>query len=431
MLPPQSKPLDQPRIIPDLDLSAYQSDIVNDTHRFRVLACGRRWGKTTVGIAVMLKMIRDQANKTIWWIAPTYSISTDVWRSLLIALEGQWTQKQESKYLLYLGNNNQLRVRSGANPDLLRGSGLDLAVLDEAAMMEENLWTHAIRPALSDKKGSALFLSSPRGKNWFHRMYLRGLDPAFPDWKSWNYPSADGGRIDKEEVELAESELTSNTFRQEYGAEFIDEAGDVFRNVLARATGIQHEYPPPGSRIIFGIDFGRSKDFTAIAILDANTTTLLSMDRFNKIDWNAQRGRIIALNECWKPETIWAESNSIGTVNIEELRNSGLPMRSFHTNAASKPQAINALQLAFESDLQSITIYPDPVLIGELGAYQAIPGVGGGWRYSAPPGGHDDTVIALAIALYGARHSGSAMITERGSSPPPDAPNTEGRSFLR
>jgi hypothetical protein len=125
---------------------------------------------------------------------------------------------------------------------------------------------------------------------------------------------------------------------------------------------------------------------------------MVDMDRFNQIDWQLQRGRVKAMADKWRARTILAESNSIGEPNIEALRDMGLCVDSFATTPASKPGLIDALALAIEN--KEIGILDDPVLISELQAYEMERLPGGSFRYSAPEGGHDDTVIGLALAWH-------------------------------
>src|SRR5450432_1318114 len=303
-----------------------------------------------------------------------------------------------------------LRVRSGDDPDSLRGAGLDLAVLDEAAFLHESVWTGVIRPALSDRRGKALFLSTPKGVgNWFSKVYGYGLDPSRPEWQAWCFPTSSNPHIAPEEIEAARADLPERVFRQEYLSEFIADSGDVFRNVTQRAIVAPQSSPVAGHQIIFGLDWARVEDFTCVAILDATTHQLVAMDRFNGIGWALQRGRIAALAQLWRPTVIWAEANSIGGPNIEALQADGLPVYPFTMTSASKDAVINGLALALERDREALTIIPDPVLLHELQAYKVERLPSGRFRYSAPPGEHDDTVISLALAWYGAQYGGTSI----------------------
>lgn len=383
-----------------------QIDILEHPARFKVVACGRRFGKTETGKILLIE--RALTGRVCWWISPTFRMADDVWRSLKATLEGMMLDKNESMRRLTLPGGGEIRVQSGHAPDALRGSGLDLAVLDEAAYLHPDVWHAAIRPALADRRGEALFLSSPRGRNWFWGLYMLGQNPQHADWKSWRFPTTANPLIDPAEIEAQRDLLPDHLFRQEYLAEFLQDAGGVFRNVEAAATVEPGGDPSPGAQIVFGVDWGRSNDYTAIAVLDAQSGQVLALDRFNLIGWELQRGRLANLAAQWRPDAIWAEANSIGGPNIEALQSEGLPVIAFTTTARSKGPLIEALALAIERG--DIALLRDPVLIEELQAYSLERLPSGGFRYSAPPGGHDDTVISVALAWHGATH-GSAGIS--------------------
>jgi hypothetical protein len=154
--------------------------------------------------------------------------------------------------------------------------------------------------------------------------------------------------------------------------------------------------PEPGHDYVIGCDWGRSNDFTVYMVLDATARAVIRMDRSNRVDYAVQCDRLKALSEQWQPRQIIAEQNSIGQAVIEQLTRDGLRIQPFVTTNASKAQAIEALALAFERG--DIRILNDPILVSELVAYQAERLPSGLQRYGAPSGGHDDTVIALALA---------------------------------
>jgi len=135
------------------------------------------------------------------------------------------------------------------------------------------------------------------------------------------------------------------------------------------------------------------------------------MDRFNRIDYAVQRGRLGALADRYMPTVIMAESNSMGEPIIEQLQRDGLPVRGFNTTNATKAQIIEALGLAFERG--DLAILADPVLIGELQAYEMTRLPSGMVRYSAPDGMHDDCVMSLALAwLASVTNPGPILFTE-------------------
>jgi phage terminase large subunit-like protein len=355
----------------------------------------------------ILLIERALAGRIVWWISPSFRMADDVWRDLKTALDGAIAAKSEDMHRLDLHGGGVIRVQSGHDPDALRGAGLDLVVLDEAAYMHPDVWRAALRPALIDRRGEALFLSTPNGRNWFWSLYMRGQNRAHPDWMSWRLPTTANPMIDPAEVEDARQSLPERLFRQEYEAEFLAGAGGVFRRVEEAASVAPGQGPEPGERYIFGVDWGRDRDFTAIAVLAAESRQLVALERFNEIGWALQRGRLATLAHTWQPDAIWAEANSLGSPNIEALQDDGLPVIPFHTTATSKGPLIESLALALERG--ELTILPDPVLVGELQAYTLARLPSGRFSYSAPPGDHDDTVIALALAWHGATAPGTGI----------------------
>ncbi|MCB0246697.1 MAG: hypothetical protein KDI12_25020, partial [Anaerolineae bacterium] len=147
------------------------------------------------------------------------------------------------------------------------------------------------------------------------------------------------------------------------------------------------------------VDWGKHNDFTVLAVVDMQTNELCYLDRFNQIDYAVQTSRLKALASRFQPVTIIAESNAMGEPIIEQLQRDGLPVQAFKTTNATKTAVIDALAMAFEQG--AIRILNDPVLVGELQAYEMERLPSGMLRYSAPEGMHDDTVIALALAWSG------------------------------
>jgi phage terminase large subunit-like protein len=377
-----------------------QRKILDSRARFRVVACGRRFGKTEVGKRAIVT--RAQDGSRCWWLSPTYSMASQVWRDLKAACRDVRNLKiSETERRLDFPKGGMIAIRSTHNPDYLRGAGLDFAVLDEAAFMEPVVWPEIVRPMLLEKRGKALFLSSPNGLNWFWELYQLGLNKSQRTWRSFNFKSADNPLISPEELEALRLSTSERIFREEYLAEFIGDSGQVFRGIREAATAPLDAQPILGRRYAAGLDWGRETDYTVIVIMDADTRQMVAMDRFNQIGWSLQRGRLQAMIERWQPTSVWAEENSIGSVNIEALQQEGLPVRPFKTTAQSKTPLIEGLALAIERG--EVALLPDETLLGELASYRMERLPAGGYRYSAPSGMHDDTVIATALAWHGVR----------------------------
>lgn len=374
-----------------------QREIALDDARFKVAAAGRRFGKTRLGAA--LCMMTAGAGGRAWWVAPTYPVAQVGWRLIRrMALQIPGAEVRQAERIATLPNGGEIQVRSADNPDSLRGEGLDFVVMDECAFIHEDAWQEALRPALADRKGRALFISTPKGRNWFWRLWQRCIDDHDHEWRGWQLPTAANPYIDPTEIEAARLGLPERIFAQEFLAQFLDDAGGVFRRVMDASTAAAQDGMIGGHEYTFGVDWGRSNDFTAIAVLDVTTAELVALDRFNQIDYSLQLTRLTALYERFRPRAIVAEANSMGQPLIEQLQAQGLPVVPFTTTAASKQVAVDALALAFERG--SLRIIPDPVLIAELQAYEAERLPSGMLRYGAPNGMHDDTVMALMLAWH-------------------------------
>ena len=371
-----------------------QAMIGSDRSRFRVAACGRRFGKSELAKDVLIN--RALSGQRCWWLSPVYSQSTDLWHELEATLKPMagWVDISIGERNIYFPNDGYIGVRSAHNPDVLRGTGLDFVVLDEAAFMQVKVWDKIVRPMLLERRGGALFLSTPYGLNWFYDLYVRGLDDTEPDWASWHFSSYDSPLINDEELEDIKRVTPTRIFEEEYLAEFKADGGSVFRGIEKVTTAKKCD--PYKGRFHMGIDWGRDVDFTVVSVWDADRLTEVDIDRYNQVGWQMQRDRIVAMYEKWKPETMVAESNSIGAVNIEALQALGLPVRPFQTTGKSKPPLIEGLSLAIEQ--QKVTLLDDEMAKMELLSYQLTRLKSGGYSYDAPSGKHDDTVIARALA---------------------------------
>jgi phage terminase large subunit-like protein len=374
-----------------------QAEIAMHPARFRVAAAGRRFGKTRLGAALCVKTAADGGRA--WWVAPTYPVAMVGWRLIRrLALQVPGAEVRQSERLVSFPNGGEIQVRSADNPDSLRGEGLDFVVFDECAFIHEDAWQEAVRPALADRRGRALFISTPKGRNWFWRLWQRCIDDHDHEWHGWQLPTAANPYIAPSEIEAARLGLPERIFSQEFLAQFLDDAGGVFRRVMEAATATAQGGAIGGHEYAFGVDWGRTGDFTAVAVLDVTHSEIVALDRFNQIDYSLQLARLTALYERFRPRAIVAEANSMGQPLIEQLQAAGLPVVPFTTTAASKQIAVDALALAFERG--ALRIIPDPTLIAELQAYEAERLPSGMLRYGAPSGMHDDTVMALMLAWH-------------------------------
>ena len=373
----------------------WQRQVMTEARRFNVLAIGRRAGKSELG--KMQAVTPDVLRQPVGWFSPTYKDMTEVWRDMSARLAPIVSRQNATEKRLEYVTGGVLEFWSLDNPQAGRGRKYQRVIIDEAAFVNNlmDAWNFAIRPTLADMRGDAWFLSTPKGRNGFWQMWQYGNDPHEPEWAAWQMPSEVNPLIPREELAAMRRQLPERVAQQELDAAFVDDAGGVFRGVMAAATAAEQTEAVDGHAYIIGCDWGQSNDFTVYAVLDVTERACVYLDRFNQIDYELQKGRLMGLVRRFRPAQVIAESNSMGRPIIDSLVTSGAPVVPFVTTNATKAAAIQALQLGFETG--DIRIVPDPVLISELQAYEMDRTATGMPKYSAPEGMHDDTVMALAI----------------------------------
>ncbi len=389
-----------------------QKEVLADPARFKVLACGRRWGKTRLGASVCLATAVQGG--VAWWVAPTYPVASVGWRLLQrLCRQIPGTRSNQVDRMITMPSGGWLQVRSADDPDSLRGEGLDFVVVDEAAFVQERAWAEALRPALSDKRGGALIVSTPKGRNWFYRAWLRGQDTEDAEWASWQKPSTDNPFVRPEEIEQAKAETSERVARQEYDAEFLDDGGEVFRNVRTLSTGLPLEAPIEGRVYVAGLDLARKQDFTVLKVFDVTDVgkknedgvegiaVEVVMDRFNQVHWSTQIGRVRAVVERFGVRTLRVDATGVGDPIVQDLDKALQATRvdPFIFTAASRHQLLDNLALLYEK--QTIRALYDETSIGEKEMFVVTRTHGGSEKYAVADGAHDDTVFAEGLALWG------------------------------
>ena len=215
----------------NFSLLPWQQEVYADKTRFKVVAAGRRCGKSRIAaITLLIEGLRCPQGSAVLYVSPTMGQSRQIIWDLLLDLGREVIQGSHVNNLdITLINGARIYVRGADRPDTLRGVSLTYAVLDEVADIKPEAWEQVIRASLSDKKGRALFISSPKGRNWFYDIFKLGEDGTDPDWKSWHFTTKDNPLIDPDEIESAKRTLSSFAFKQEYMASFSNAGSDVFR----------------------------------------------------------------------------------------------------------------------------------------------------------------------------------------------------------
>jgi len=213
-----------------VELHPAQMEIFKSTARFKVVAAGRRFGKSRLAAWVLLMEGLKSKDKDVFYVAPTFQQAKDImWGTLKELGEGLIKSTHENTATITLINDRKIYLKGSDRPDTLRGVGLRYVVLDEYASMKPSVWELILRPTLADVKGSALFIGTPDGKNHFYDLWLQAGKEDYPEWEQFSYNSTDNPLLDPEEIEAARQSMSSQAFRQEFEASFESFNGGIFK----------------------------------------------------------------------------------------------------------------------------------------------------------------------------------------------------------
>ncbi|MCB2226676.1 MAG: phage terminase large subunit [Desulfarculaceae bacterium] len=372
------------------------------THRFVLACCGRRFGKT---IGLLMDMLRESVNYpniNAWWVDAIHYLARRAFRIMSKVVAASYLATPEniskSELRIELITGSVMEFHSAERGDRLRGEGVHRAYLNEASLIKAELWYEALYPMLTDTGGRAAFAFTPKGQgHWTYKEFLKGQSAESPDYASIQLPTSANPHIDPKFIEAAKKDLPAESFRQEYLAEFLPDSSGVFRNIDACTKGeldSPHTVPVNGP-YAGGLDLAKHEDYTVLDILDARGR-LAWHDRFQRQNWPVMKARIIEAAKRYRAHLV-VESNSIGDVIIDDLREAGVSCEGFATTGSSKQGLIQGLMTALEQSLITFPSIPELIIELKIFEYDRLPS--GAIRYQAPEGAHDDEVIALALAV--------------------------------
>ena len=387
--------------------------------RFRVVCTGRRFGKTYCLAGELLDWTRKNGGE-YGWVAPTYNVADrgiEAFRELggdVLNVFGRAPSRIELPGMVGYPPS-RIWFLSADNADSIRGFGFKGLVIDEAASIPRDVWNYVLRPTISQTLGWAVFVSTPKGRNWFYDMFTRGQDPNEPDYASFTFPSKASPFFPAKEWEDARRTLPEDVFKQEYQAEFLEDSAGVFRGIDACLTSdVPAEVP---RSVVIGCDVAKHTDWTVLVAMDAVTGRCFAMERFNQLDWPIQKERIVSFARRWCGRVI-LDATGVGDPIYDDLKRVLPDIEAFKLTAVSKTELIQRLIVALEqrhvswpagnrSGSLAVGQSDWEILTAEMKRYEYAIGPSGGLTYSAPSGYHDDCVIALALANHGRWEAGT------------------------
>ena len=319
-------------------LHEYQQEVANDPARFKVVCCGRRWGKTKMCGAIAVQ--KALQGKRVWWMAPDYDTSDLGWREVIglvgqLPIDGMFIKNSKPKEIVFPDGGF---IKFKTSRSFGRGEGLDYLIVDEADFIDgegklgaENsgkIWNEVLRPTLVDRKGSAIFITTPNIEGgWINKMFLQGQEKHNSDVKSWTFSSYTNPYLDHAEIEAMKVDMPSITFRREVLAEWVSSAGARIQRkwLLDRYLDNVSESQLNNMWVSVGIDLAISEkqtaDYTAYAVLarDINGYVYVLDVQRDRRSFKRQIEFLKQALDRWNPQTVGVESVGYQDAMAQEL----------------------------------------------------------------------------------------------------------------
>lgn len=392
-----------------------QQVVLDSKARFRIMNCGRRFGKTVLAAKIAVSKTR-KANQMIWWVAPTYKIVKRGYEQVLAQLpDGVLAHDPppETNFdagrsvILRFKNGSKMEFYSAERPEGMLGAAVDFAVLDEAAIMKAHIWNQIIQPTLMDRLGGALMISTPRGHNWFYRMWQKGQDPQERDYDSWTFTTQDNPTLPEGEADRMAADMPRLEADQEIYAKWIAAGSSVFmlgdrcvQEARVLPNGLVEGMPPKG-HVVLGIDLAKTNDYTVIYGCNARNRRNCYFERFNAVTWPEQKRRIkravrTLMRSGASGVLMMMDSTGVGDPIVDDMEAAGYDVIGLNFTT----HKINMVKL-LAKDLEENRAFILDTGQDEFQSYTMNLTPSGKPQYSAPEGEHDDIVSAKMLQHWG------------------------------
>ncbi len=407
---------------------AGQQIVLDSPARFKVMNCGRRWGKTVLAAKIIVSKTRKE-DQMLWWVAPTYRIVKRGYEEVLRQLPRGVLSKPappSSNFdagrpiILHFKNGTKMEFYSAERPEGMLGAGVNYVVVDEAARMKPSIWNETISPTLMDYRGGGLLISTPRGRNWFYQRWQQGQDEQDHEWASWTFTTQDNPTLPPGEADRMAADMPKMEADQEIYAKWLAAGSTVFMipdgSIQRPATKLKDftimECQPKGS-VVLGVDLARTTDWTILYGANSSNRRNCYFERLQDVSWPEQKRRIRrAVRTLYRKGAtdvlIMIDSTGVGDPVFEDLSNDGYDVVGINFST-HKDNMVRLLA----KDIEEGAAFLLPDRLNEFEEYQMEMTPRGRMTYSAPEGAgmHDDAVAAKMLQHWGMINEAAGDIT--------------------
>ena len=356
----------------NVELLDWQKIVFNDPSRFKVIAAGRRTGKSRLAAWMLIINALQAERGHVFYVAPTQGQARDImWSTLLELGHPVIAGSHINNLQVKLVNGATISLKGADRPETMRGVSLKFLVMDEYADMKPEVWEQILRPALADQKGSALFIGTPMGRNHFYELFKYAELGDDEDFKSWHFTSYDNNLIDPSEIDRAKRSMSSYAFRQEFMASFEAMGSEMFKEEWIR----YQDEEPDGGEYYIAIDMAgfeevgkkRTKntklDSTAIAVVKVQDdgSWWIANIITGRWDLNTTAEKILQAVRDYKPVSVGIEKGIARQAVMSPLSDLMRKYQTFfrvdelsHGNRKKTDRIMWSLQGRFENEVISL-----------------------------------------------------------------------------
>tara|TARA_R100000458_G_scaffold48658_1_gene47844 strand:- start:211 stop:1461 length:1251 start_codon:yes stop_codon:yes gene_type:complete len=300
----------------NIELLPWQQEVWNDNRRFKIVAAGRRTGKSRLAAWMLIVNALQAERGHVFYVAPTQGQARDImWQTLLELGHPVVASSHINNLQIKLINGSTISLKGSDRPETMRGVSLKFLVMDEYADMKPETFEQILRPALADQKGSALFIGTPMGRNHFYELYKYAELEDDETYRAWHFTSYNNPLLDKSEIDTAKKSMSSYAFRQEFMASFEARGSEMFKE-----EWVKYGTEPEDGDYYISIDLAgfeevnkkRTKntrlDDTAIAVVKVNTDGWFVHDIiYGRWELNETASKIFQAINQYRPVSVGIE----------------------------------------------------------------------------------------------------------------------------